>query len=141
MGEAMMSDEEKTLGSNAKNDQYHLIAYHLRSLDYGKLKVQQKVNQVASSAVLRKANETQLKEVISKLKELIDWHVKFVEYHQLKAIERIPESERTRRHVNQRSRENESYKSIFLDLDDPGTNAIESFKTQHEVAKKRPPDK
>jgi len=110
-------------------DRYHWILYHLEAMSYGRKKVDKKMAALSSDFHLVQADPEKLRQIISELKELLKWHVEFIEYHKQKATSHIPETEKTKWARERRDAENKSYETAFLTADElPGEKIGEDFK-------------
>lgn len=100
--------------TKSKDENYHWIIYHLEAINYGRNKVDKKILQLPSGSKLVKADQKQLRKVISELKKIINDYENYIEYHQQKAMSHIPKTDKTDRAQINREIENISLENVFL---------------------------
>ena len=107
-------------------EKYHWIVYHLKAIDYGDRKVEEKLSKLPSDFKLDQADPHALRQVISELKGILNWYRTYITYHQQKALTHVPETEKTKWAKERRSTENVSLEDTFLKADGYRDKEIES---------------
>jgi len=108
---------------------YHWILYHLKAMEYAQKRLDKKISELPKGYKLAEADAKELRQIISKLKEIIKEYKNSINSRQQKIMSFIPETEKTKWAEKFRGAENKCYERVFLEEEEPMDVGIEEFKS------------
>lgn len=122
----------------SSKDSYHWILYHLKAIEYAQKRLDKKISELPEGYKLAEADAKKLRQIISKLKEIIEEYKNSINFRQQRIIYFIPETEKTKWAEQFRDAENKCYERVFLEEEESIEAGIEEFKPATEYIQQSP---
>lgn len=84
------------------------VTYHIVAAQGGRTRIYEYMRRLRTKKAIQSMDPQELFETVSSLRKEIDWYLSYVDDHLTRALEHIPKTERNRKMIDKRNRENSS---------------------------------